>query len=143
MLTDADYLRDKLRTVVSLGRSWCGVNRMNVRHHRAAPGYPCRGVAVLPPLSASGWSDDPSYRDLVQSRRQRAGGGRRDAGNDLRDMHLGPDPAGCVVGAQLTAEVLLPLFSGKAERVINDKVAELMMAEYQFTLDWLHVSAAS
>lgn len=59
------------------------------------------------------------------------------------DMNLEPDPAGCVVGAQLTAEVLLPLFSGKAERVINDKVTELMMAEYQFTLDWLHVSAAS
>ncbi len=49
-------------------------------------------------------------------------------------MHLTPDPAGCVLGAQLTAEVSLPLFAGKVEKMITDNVAKLMAAEYQFTL---------
>ncbi len=56
-------------------------------------------------------------------------------------MHLEPDPTGCVLGAQLTAEVPLPLFGGKVEKMITDNVTKLMTAEYQFTLDWLRDSA--
>jgi hypothetical protein len=56
-------------------------------------------------------------------------------------MQLAPDPNGCVLGAQLTAEVSLPLFSGKVEKMIIDNVAKLMATEHQFTLDWLRNSA--
>ena len=56
-------------------------------------------------------------------------------------MHLEPDPVGCVLDAQLTAEVSLPLFSGKVEKMITDNVAKIMAAEYHFTLDWLRDSA--
>jgi hypothetical protein len=56
-------------------------------------------------------------------------------------MRLEPDPDGCVLGAQLTAEVPLPLFGGKVEKVITDSVARLMESEYQFTLSWLRKSA--
>ncbi len=52
-------------------------------------------------------------------------------------MRLEPDPDGCVLGAQLTAEVPLPLFGGRVEKVITDSVATLMETEYQFTLAWL------
>ena len=57
-------------------------------------------------------------------------------------MRLEPDPDGCVLGAQLTAEVPLPLFGGKVEKVITDSVARLMESEYQFTLSWLRKSAS-
>ncbi|MGH3695034.1 MAG: DUF2505 domain-containing protein [Pseudonocardiaceae bacterium] len=52
-------------------------------------------------------------------------------------MRLEPDPDGCVLGASLTAEVPLPLFGGKVEKVITDSVARLLETEYQFTLTWL------
>jgi hypothetical protein len=56
-------------------------------------------------------------------------------------MRLEPDPDGCVLNAQLTAEVPLPLFGGKVEKLITDSVATLMESEYQFTLKWLRNSA--
>ncbi len=52
-------------------------------------------------------------------------------------MRLEPDSDGCALGAQLTAEVPLPLIGGKVEKVITDSVATLMEKEYQFTLAWL------
>ena len=52
-------------------------------------------------------------------------------------MHIEPDPDGSVLSAQLTAEVPLPLFGGKVEKVITDSVTTLMDTEYQFTLRWL------
>jgi hypothetical protein len=52
-------------------------------------------------------------------------------------MQLEPDSAGCVIGAQLTAEVPLPLIGGKVENIVTDNIASLMESEYQFTLDWL------
>jgi hypothetical protein len=55
-------------------------------------------------------------------------------------MRFEPDPAGCVLGAQLTAEVPLPLIGGKVEKVITDNVGSLMDTEYRFTLDWLRNS---
>jgi hypothetical protein len=57
-------------------------------------------------------------------------------------MRLEPDPAGCVLGAQLTAEVGLPLVGGKVEKVITDSVGRLMEVEYRFTLEWLRNSTA-
>jgi hypothetical protein len=56
-------------------------------------------------------------------------------------MYLEPDPDGSVLGAELTAEVSLPLFGGKVERMITDNVVKLMAAEHQFTLEWLRDSA--
>ena len=52
-------------------------------------------------------------------------------------MHLEPDPDGCVISAELTADVPLPLFGSKVEKVVTDSVASLMESEYQFTLSWL------
>lgn len=53
-------------------------------------------------------------------------------------MRLASDPAGCVLGAELTADVGLPLIGAKVEKIITDSVANLMETEYQFTLEWLH-----
>jgi hypothetical protein len=55
-------------------------------------------------------------------------------------MRLEPDPAGCVLGAQLTAEIGLPLIGGKVEKMITGSVGRLMEAEYRFTLEWLRNS---
>jgi hypothetical protein len=52
-------------------------------------------------------------------------------------MRLEPDPAGCVLDAQLTAEVPVPLIGGKVEKIVTDSIAKLMDTEYQFTLEWL------
>ena len=56
-------------------------------------------------------------------------------------MRLEPDPAGCVLSAQLTAEVPVPLLGGKVEKIVTDNIANLMETEYQFTLTWLRDSA--
>src|SRR5919202_6262957 len=56
-------------------------------------------------------------------------------------MLLEPDPAGCVLGAQLTAEVPLPLIGGKVEKLVTDNIAGLMQNEYQFTLAYLRTPA--
>jgi hypothetical protein len=55
-------------------------------------------------------------------------------------MRFEPDPAGCVLGAQLSAEVPLPLIGGKVEKVITDNIGKLMDTEYRFTLEWLRNS---
>lgn len=52
-------------------------------------------------------------------------------------MRLATDPDGCVLGAQLTAEVPLPLIGGKVEKIITGSLGTLMEKEYQFTLNWL------
>jgi S1-C subfamily serine protease len=52
-------------------------------------------------------------------------------------MRFAPDPAGCVLNAELTAEVPLPLVGAKVEKIITSNVAALMEKEYQFTLAWL------
>ena len=58
-------------------------------------------------------------------------------------MRLEPDPDGCVLGAQLTADVGLPLIGAKVEKLITDNIAGLMESEYQFTLEWLRKSTAA
>jgi Protein of unknown function (DUF2505) len=57
-------------------------------------------------------------------------------------MRLEPDQAGCVLGAQLTAEVPLPLIGGKVEKIITEHIGKLMDAEYRFTLEWLRGNGA-
>lgn len=52
-------------------------------------------------------------------------------------MRLEPDPDGCLLDGQLTAEVPLPLVGGKVEKIVTDNIATLMETEYQFTLAWL------
>lgn len=57
-------------------------------------------------------------------------------------MRLEPEPDGCILGAELTAEVPLPLIGGKVERIITGNIGKLMDAEYQFTLEWLRDTGA-
>jgi hypothetical protein len=57
-------------------------------------------------------------------------------------MRLEPDPAGCILGAWLTADVGLPLIGAKVEKLITDNIAALMESEYQFTLQWLRNASA-
>ena len=52
-------------------------------------------------------------------------------------MRFAPDPAGCVLNAELTAEVPLPLIGAKVEEIITSNVAAMMEMEHQFTLAWL------
>lgn len=51
---------------------------------------------------------------------------------------LEPALSGCVFCAQLLANVQLPLFSDKVEKIIAENVGKLLDAEYRFTLGWLH-----
>jgi hypothetical protein len=143
VLTDADYLRDKLRAVGGPGaelvcheQDESGV--IIVLHHAVA-------ADALPSFLRS---VRPEGLTIRRTETWTSFGGSVHAvvdgmpGTITVVMHLEPDPTGCVLGAQLTAEVSLPLFSGKVEKVITDKVAQLMATEYQFTLDWLRDSAA-
>jgi hypothetical protein len=52
-------------------------------------------------------------------------------------MRFAPDPAGCVLDVELTAEVPLPLVGANVEKIITSNVAALLEKEYQFTLAWL------
>jgi hypothetical protein len=144
VLTDADYLRDKLRAVGGPGAELVGRQQdergiIIVLHH-AVPGdaLPSFLRSVRPEgltiRRTETWTSlSGSVHAVVDGM----------PGTINVGMHLEPDTTGCVLGAQLTAEVLLPLFSGKVEKMITDKVAKLMEAEYKFTLDWLRDSAVS
>lgn len=52
-------------------------------------------------------------------------------------MRLGPDAAGSVLDAELTADVPVPLIGGKIEKIITSNVSTLLDNEYRFTLAWL------
>lgn len=143
VLTDPDYLRDKLRAVggpggelVSHEQDECSVT---IVLHHALP------ADALPPFLRSA---RPGGLTIRRTETWTKSGGSVHAvvdgapGTITGVMRLEPDPTGCVLGTQLTAEVQLPLFSGKVEKIITDNVTKLMMAEYQFTLDWLRDSAA-
>ncbi|MGH3874956.1 MAG: DUF2505 domain-containing protein [Pseudonocardiaceae bacterium] len=142
VLTDPDYVRDKLCAVsgpraelVSRQEDERGV--IIVLHH-AVPGD------VLPSFLRSVW---PEGLTILRTETWDSSGGNVNAvvdgipGTMTVAMRLEPDPAGCVLGAQLAAEVPLPLFGGKVEKIITTNVAKLMTAEYQFTLEWLRGSA--
>ncbi|MGH3550583.1 MAG: DUF2505 domain-containing protein [Pseudonocardiaceae bacterium] len=144
VLTDPDYLRDKLHVMGGPGAEL--VLREQDEHgvvivlHHAIPGdaLPSFLRSVRPEgltiRRTETWTNSSgSVQAVIDGM----------PGTITVVMHLQPEPTGCVVGAQLAAEVPLPLFGGKVEKVITDKVAKLMLAEYEFTLDWLHDSAAS
>ncbi|MGB8997141.1 MAG: DUF2505 domain-containing protein [Pseudonocardiaceae bacterium] len=139
VLTDRQYLRDKLRTVggpraelVSWEQDERGVT---VVLQQAVP------EDAMPSFLRSAL---PSGLTIRRTETWNSSGGSVHAvvagapGTIIGTMRLESDPAGCVLGAQLTAEVPLPLIGAKMEKIITDNIATLMESEYQFTLEWLH-----
>lgn len=147
VLTDPDYLRDKLRAVggpraelVSREQDGRGIT---VVLRQAVPDD------ALPSFLRSAFSG--GFAGGLTIRRTETwtnSGGRVHAvvdgapGTITGTMRLEPEPAGCVLGAELTAEVPLPLIGGKVERVITDNIGKLMDAEHRFTLQWLRDTGA-
>lgn len=143
VLTDQDYLRDKLRAVGGPGAEL--VSREADEHgvtvvlHHPVPDE------ALPSFLRSALPGDLTIR---RTETWTSSGGNVWAvvdgapGTIAGSMQLEPDPAGSILGTQLTAEVQLPLFSGKVEKVIANNVSKLMTAEYQFTLEWLRNGTA-
>ena len=138
VLTDEHYLQDKLRAVggpraelVSRKQDERGVT---VVLHQAVP------EDALPSFLRSVLSGDLT---IHRTETWTDSGGSVYAvvdgapGTVSGAMRLEPDPPGCVLDAQLTAEVGLPLIGGKVEKVITDSVGRLMETEYRFTLEWL------
>lgn len=138
VLTDRQYLREKLRTVggprgelVSWEQDERGVT---VVLHQTVPdeAMPSFLRSVL-----------PSGLTIRRTETWRGSGGSVHAvvdgvpGTITGTMRFEPDPAGCVLGAQLTAEVGLPIVGARVEKLITDNVTALMETEYQFTLEWL------
>lgn len=138
VLTDQDYLQDKLRAVGGPGAELVSRKQdergVTVVLRQAVPDD------ALPSFLRSVLPGDLTIR---RTETWTGSGGSVHAvvdgapGTVSGAMRLEPDPAGCVLGAQLTAEVELPLIGGKVERVITDSVGRLMEAEYRFTLEWL------
>jgi hypothetical protein len=141
VLTDQQYLRDKLRTVggprgelVSWERDERGIT---VVLQQAVPedAMPSFLRSVL-----------PSGLTIRRTETWNSSGGSVHAvldgapGTITGMMRLEPDPAGCILGARLTADVGLPLIGAKVEKLITDNIAALMESEYQFTLQWLRNS---
>jgi uncharacterized protein DUF2505 len=142
VLTDPGYLRDKLRAVGGPGAELVSRQEdergVTIVLQQAVPGD------ALPPFLRSMLTGD---RTIRRTETWTSSGARVHAvvdgmpGTITGEMHLKPDPNGCVLGAQLIAEVPLSLFGGKVEKMITDNVAKLMAVEHQFTLDWLRNSA--
>jgi hypothetical protein len=138
VLTDPTYLRAKLRAVggpraelVSREQDERGIT---VVLQQAVP------EDALPPFLRAMLPNDLT---IHRTETWTSSGGRVHAvvdgapGTVTGAMRFAPDPAGCVLDAQLTATVELPLFGGQVEKVIADSVSRLMEAEYRFTLGWL------
>jgi Protein of unknown function (DUF2505) len=143
VLTDRQYLLGKLRAVggprAELA-SWEQNERgVTVVLHQAVPDD------ALPSFLRSAL---PGGLTIRRTETWTGSGGRVHAvvdgapGTITGTMRLEPDPAGCVLSAQLTADVGLPLIGSRVEKTIIDSVSRLMEAEYQFTLEWLRSSAA-
>ena len=138
VLTDRGYLEAKLRAVGGPQAklvSWeQGAQGVTVVLHQAVPGD------AMPSFLRSLLPGDLTirrteiWRDCSGSVEAVVDGA---PGAITGVMQLQSDPAGCVLGAQLTAEVPLPLFGGKVEKVVTDNIANLMETEYQFTLAYL------
>ncbi|HEY3896069.1 MAG TPA: DUF2505 domain-containing protein [Pseudonocardiaceae bacterium] len=143
VLTDRQYLQDKMRAVggpraelVSWERDETGVTLVLAQ---AVP------EDAMPSFLRSVMPDGLTIR---RTETWNAAGGSVHAvvdgapGTINGTMRFEPDPDGCVLDAQLTAAVPLPLIGGKVEKVITDSVANLMDTEHQFTLEWLRNSRA-
>jgi Protein of unknown function (DUF2505) len=138
VFTDGNYLRDKLRTVGSPRDEL--VTRDVDQHAVTIVLYHAVSKDLLPSFLRSAlpnglnihrteiWTgSDGSLRAVVDEAPAKITG----------TMWLEPAPGGSVFGAQLAADVQLPLFSGRAEKVIADNLGKLLEAEYRFTLGWL------
>ncbi|MGH3989086.1 MAG: DUF2505 domain-containing protein [Pseudonocardiaceae bacterium] len=143
VLTGPDYLRDKLRAVGGPGAEL--VSR--VRDERGITLVLRQAVPddALPSFIRAAL---PGGLTISRTETWTGSGGRVHAvvdgapGTVTGALRLEPDPAGCVLSAQLTAEVPLPLIGGKVEAVIIDNIGKLMDAEYRFTLEWLRDTRA-
>ena len=144
LVTDQEYLRAKLRAVggpraelVSWQQNDDGVT---VVLHQAVPGeaMPSFLRAML-----------PGNLTIRRTETWRGSSGSVEAvvegapGTITGVMRLESDPDGCLIGAQLTAEVPLPLVGATVEKLVTDNIATLMESEYQFTLAWLRNPADS
>lgn len=138
VFTDRNYLRDKLRTVGGPRDEL--VSRDVNQHGTTIVLYHAVSKYLLPPFLHSAlpnglnihrteiWTgSEGSLQAVVEEAPAKVTG----------TMWLEPAPKGCVFGAQLTADVQLPLFSGRVEKIIADNLDKLLEAEYQFTLGWL------
>ncbi len=142
VLTDPGYLRDQLRAVGGPGAELVSRQEdergVTIVLHQAVPGD------ALPSFLRSVLTEDLTIR---RTETWTSSGASVHAvvdgvpGTITVEMRLAPDSTGCVLGAQLTAEVPLPLVGGRVEKMIIDNVAKLISAEHQFTLDWLRNSA--
>lgn len=143
MLTDQDYLRDRLRAVggpqaelVSREQDDRGIT---VVLRQAVP------EDALPSFISS---LRPGGLMIRRTEIWTSSGGSVHAvvdgapGTISGAMRLEPESAGCVLDAQLTVEVPIPLIGHKVEKIITDNIGKLMDAEYRFTLEWLRGTAA-
>ena len=143
VLTDGNYLRDKLRTIGGARDEL--VSREVDQHCATIVLHHIVPTDVLPSFLHSAlpnglkirrteiWTgSDASLQAVVDGAPAKVAG----------TMQLEPVPTGCVLSAQLVAEVQLPLFSGKVEKIITDNVGKMLEAEYQFTLGWLRDETA-
>ncbi|MGH3874799.1 MAG: DUF2505 domain-containing protein [Pseudonocardiaceae bacterium] len=140
VLVDPDYLRDKLRAVggprAELVSHDCDERGVTLVLRQTVPdgALPSFIRAALPGGLAirrtERWTDSGgSVHAVVDGA----------PGTITGVMRLEPEPAGCVLGAALTAEVALPLIGGKVEKTIIDSISTLMETEYRFTLEWLRI----
>ncbi|MGH3896940.1 MAG: DUF2505 domain-containing protein [Pseudonocardiaceae bacterium] len=143
VLTNQDYLRDKLRAVGGSGAEL--VSREQDEHGITVVLRQAVPDDALPSFIRSAL---PGGLTIRRTETWTSSGGSVHAvvdgapGTITGVMRLEPDPAGCVLGAQLTAEVPLPLIGGKVETIIIDNIGKLMDTEYRFTLEWLRSTRA-
>ncbi|MGQ0777425.1 MAG: DUF2505 domain-containing protein [Pseudonocardiales bacterium] len=141
VLTDPDYLRDKLHAVGGPNAeliSWEDDERgITVVLRQAVP------ASALPSVVRSFLPGDLT---IHRTETWTNSGGRVRAAVDGAPgtitgiMSLEPDPAGSVLALRLEAKVGLPFIGGKVENAITGGVSRLMAAEYDFTMQWLRDS---
>ncbi|MGH3795614.1 MAG: DUF2505 domain-containing protein [Pseudonocardiaceae bacterium] len=144
VLTDADFLRAKLRAVggpraelVSREEDERGIT---VVLRQTVP------ASALPSFVRAVMNGDlvihriETWTSSAGSVQAEVDGAPGTIGGQMR---LEPDRAGSVLTLRLEATVRLPLIGGKVEKNITDSVGKLMDAEYDFTLNWLRESTTS
>ncbi|HEY6425010.1 MAG TPA: DUF2505 domain-containing protein [Pseudonocardiaceae bacterium] len=144
VLTDPEYLRDKLRTVGGPRAEL--VSREEDQHGITIVAHQGVPDGALPSFLRSTLPDGLTVR---RTETWTSSGASMHAdvdgvpGTITGTMSLQPDPGGSVLSMHLEARVPLPLVGGKVEKAITDGVGRLMDTEYQFTLQWLRDSAAT
>ncbi|MGH3637300.1 MAG: DUF2505 domain-containing protein [Mycobacterium sp.] len=142
VLTDPEYLCNKLRAVggpdAELVRREQDDQDVTVILQHSVPSD------ALPPFLRSTW---PEGLTICRIENWTASGASVLAAVDgmpgtiTAALNLKSGPTGCVVDTLLTTEVPLPVVGRRIEKIITNKIVELISTEYQFTLDWLRASA--